>query len=294
MRLRRDGCLTCLCRPVTVPGSEHPAPQTALSGDLRVRARQHRGRRTPEGPLWAGSAGGQAALKDFTLSERRIRLDEMELEACTCASAATRPGASTGWAGLGRDGREPRKPFARNAVRGGRRGPHPQELRFHMGRRQPCGYAADRDHRRGRTQRNTRPAPARARPCASPSASARKECSRWTAKARSPPEPQRLPVGGRPAAHRAPPPAWGNAPQRHSGAHCDQGRRRFGSDGKTPQTPAAPASATSLAVTGAEASVSALSFGRGNSLSAADRKAGKDAGSPAVRDTGAHLQWPAF
>ena len=39
--------------------------------------------------------------------------------------------------------------------------------------------------------------------------------------ARSPPEPQRLPVGGRPAAHRAPPPAWGNAPQRHSGAHCD-------------------------------------------------------------------------
>ncbi|MFQ9489963.1 MAG: DUF748 domain-containing protein [Bilophila wadsworthia] len=62
-----------------------------------------------------------------------------------------------------------------------------------------------------------------------------------------------------------------------------KGGVRFGSDGKTPQTPAAPASATSLAVTGAEASVSALSFGRGNSLSAADRKAGKDAGSPAVR-----------
>ncbi len=42
---------------------------------------------------------------------------------------------------------------------------------------------------------------------------------------------------------------------------------------KTPQTPAAPCLSTSLAVTGAEASVSALSFGRGNSLSAADRKA---------------------
>lgn len=62
-----------------------------------------------------------------------------------------------------------------------------------------------------------------------------------------------------------------------------KGDVHFGSDGKTPQTPAAPASETSLAVTGAEASVSALSFGRGNSLSAADRKAGKDAGSPAVR-----------
>lgn len=38
-----------------------------------------------------------------------------------------------------------------------------------------------------------------------------------------------------------------------------------------------------LAVTDAEASLKDLSFGRGNSLSAADRKAGKDAGTPAVR-----------
>lgn len=73
-----------------------------------------------------------------------------------------------------------------------------------------------------------------------------------------------------------------------------KGDVRFGSDGKTPQTPAAPASETSLAVTGAEASVSALSFGRGNSLSAADRKAGKDAGSPGRPDTGASPSRPAF
>lgn len=62
-----------------------------------------------------------------------------------------------------------------------------------------------------------------------------------------------------------------------------KGGVRFGPDGKMPQTPAAPASETSLAVTGAKATVSALSFGRGNSLSAADRKAGKDSGSPVVR-----------
>lgn len=59
-----------------------------------------------------------------------------------------------------------------------------------------------------------------------------------------------------------------------------KGGVRFGPDGKTPGT---PGSGTFLAVTDAEASVSALSFGRGSSLSAADRKAGKDAGSPAVR-----------
>ncbi|WP_302552925.1 DUF748 domain-containing protein [uncultured Bilophila sp.] len=59
-----------------------------------------------------------------------------------------------------------------------------------------------------------------------------------------------------------------------------KGGVRFGPDGKAP---GAPGSGTSLAVTDAEASVSALSFGRGSSLSAADRKAGKDAGSPAVR-----------
>ncbi len=59
-----------------------------------------------------------------------------------------------------------------------------------------------------------------------------------------------------------------------------KGGVRFGPDGKTP---GAPGSGTFLAVTDAEASVSALSFGRGSSLSAADRKAGKDAGSPAVR-----------
>lgn len=63
-----------------------------------------------------------------------------------------------------------------------------------------------------------------------------------------------------------------------------KGGVRFGSDGKTPQTsPEGPSPAPCLAVTDAEASVSALSFGRGSSLSDADRKAGKDAGTPAIR-----------
>ncbi len=56
------------------------------------------------------------------------------------------------------------------------------------------------------------------------------------------------------------------------------GTGRTGTDGAA-QSPGVPF----LAVSDAGASLKDLSFGRGNSLSAADRKAGKDAGAPAVR-----------
>lgn len=63
-----------------------------------------------------------------------------------------------------------------------------------------------------------------------------------------------------------------------------KGGVRFSSGEKAPpKSPESPSSESFFAVTDAEASLSALSFGRGNSLSAADRKAGKDAGSPAIR-----------
>lgn len=63
-----------------------------------------------------------------------------------------------------------------------------------------------------------------------------------------------------------------------------KGGVRFGT-GRTEEADGAaqPPSAPYLAISNAEASLKDLSFGRGNSLSAADRKAGKDTGTPAVR-----------
>ncbi|MFQ8734915.1 MAG: hypothetical protein ACLSAH_01565 [Bilophila wadsworthia] len=63
-----------------------------------ARSRSRMGNRHP-GRDHCGQAPRGRPPERFYAVERRIRLDEMELTACTCASAATRPGASTGWTG---------------------------------------------------------------------------------------------------------------------------------------------------------------------------------------------------
>ena len=51
--------------------------ESSLSGTVKVEDAEIA---TPEGTIVGRLRRGQAALKDFTLSERRIRLDEMELD----------------------------------------------------------------------------------------------------------------------------------------------------------------------------------------------------------------------
>ena len=119
--------------------------ESSLSGTVKVEDAEIA---TPEGTIVGRLRRGQAALKDFTLSERRIRLDEMELDGLYLRVSRDKAGRIdwVDWLS-GTDANpenlSPETPFV---VEGA-------DLILRNsdshGRRQPCGYAADRDHRRG-------------------------------------------------------------------------------------------------------------------------------------------------
>ncbi len=256
--------------------------ESSLSGTVRVENAEIA---TPEGTIVGKLRRGQAALKDFTLSERRIRLDEMELDGLYLRVSRDKAGRIDweDWLS-GTDANpenlSPETPFVVEGADLILRNSDFTWVDASLADTQQIEITGVD----GRiAEYSTRPGARTAMRLSFGISTEGVLAVEGEGTLNPPSLNASLWVDDLPLIVLRP--LLGETPLSDIlGRIAIKGGVRFDSGGETPPRPGGgPSSGASLAVSGAEASVSALSFGRGNSLSAADRKAGKDAGSPAVR-----------